>query len=81
MVTKDAGAPALYIGQAGIAREFGVTRQAVSKWRGQPGFPVHDVEVDGVPGWLAARLPEVREWLASGRPGQGAGGGRPRKEG
>lgn len=73
-----------YLGQAGIARELGVTRQAVAKWRAtfaegsvRP-FPVPDVWVDGVPGWSPGRLAEIKAWSES-RAGQGAGGGRPRK--
>lgn len=69
--------PTRYIGIAGIAREFGVTRQAVQHWRKRHrDFPEPDAEVDGAPLWLPERLPEIKAWEAS-RPGQGAGGGRP----
>lgn len=73
-----------YLGQAGIARELGVTRQAVAKWRATFGtdaahpFPKPDAWVDGVPGWLPGRVAEIRKWSES-RPGQGSGGGRPRR--
>ncbi len=73
-----------YLGQAGIARELKVTRQAVAKWRatftGRSAhpFPLPDAWIDGVPGWLPDRLPEIKQWSES-RPGQGSGGGRPRK--
>lgn len=79
----DETSGAKYLGQAGIARELGVTRQAVAKWRatfaeGDHPFPKPDVWIDGVPGWLPDRVAEIRAWSES-RPGQGSGGGRPRK--
>lgn len=67
-----------YISTAGIAREFGVTRQTVQHWRRNPTFPEPDAVTGDVPGWLPGRMAEIKEWHAR-RPGQGAGGGRPRK--
>ncbi|MGW1679383.1 hypothetical protein [Saccharopolyspora sp. NPDC002376] len=81
-----------HLSVAGLARELGVTRQAVTNWRARYGedsdhpFPAPDVEIvvdvdddqaDGVPGWLPERIDEVRQWR-TGLPGRGAGGGRPR---
>ena len=74
----------MFLGQAGIARELGVTRQAVARWRAvfaagcAHPFPVPDVWVDGVPGWVPGRVAEIRVWSES-RPGQGSGGGRRRR--
>jgi transposase-like protein len=71
-----------YLGVVGVAEAMGVTRHAVHKWRSRhpPGsehpFPEPDVEVDGAPGWRAARLEELMEWR-DGLPGRGTGGGRP----
>jgi len=67
---------AQYLGQAEIAAELGVARHTVNVWRSRySDFPEPDVTVGGVPGWLPARLPEIRAWKDS-RPGQGVGGGR-----
>ena len=71
-----------YLGVLGIADALGVSRHAVHKWRARhpPGsghpFPEPDVEVDGLPGWEADRVDDVRRWR-EGLPGRGAGGGRP----
>jgi hypothetical protein len=71
-----------YLGVLGIAEALGVSRHAVHKWRSRyPSdsahpFPEPDVEVDGAPGWAAARLDEIMQWR-EGLPGRGAGGGRP----
>jgi hypothetical protein len=49
-----------------------------------PGWPVPDAEIEQARsehpyrGWLPARRPEWETWKAS-LPGQGKGGGRPRK--
>lgn len=79
-----------YLGQASVARELGVTRHLVGTWRSrykdtETPFPPPDAiteESDGrdVPGWLPETLDTIRAWRAS-LPGQGAGGGRSRKEG
>lgn len=67
-----------YLSMADVARELGVARNTVAVWRGRyPDFPAPDVTVGGAPGWLESRLDEIRAWR-SARPGQGAGGGRPR---
>jgi transposase len=79
---------ARYLGQAAVARELGVSRHLVGTWRnrykdtGTP-FPEPDAIVDesdgrDVPGWLPESMDAIRAWRAS-LPGQGAGGGRPRK--
>jgi transposase-like protein len=71
-----------YLGVLGVAEALGVSRHAVHKWRSRyPSgsahpFPEPDVEVDGAPGWAAARLDEIVQWR-NGLPGRGAGGGRP----
>ena len=71
-----------YLGVVGIGEALGVSRHAVHKWRSRyPSdsahpFPEPDVEIDGAPGWLAARLDEIVQWRDS-LPGRGAGGGRP----
>jgi transposase len=69
-----------FLSQADIARELGVAKSTVNVWRGRyADFPEPDVIVGEAPGWLAGRLPEILMWKDS-RPGQGAGGGRPRKD-
>ena len=78
-----------YLGQAAIARQLGVSRHLVGTWRNRyrnspTPFPEPDIlilESDGkdIPGWLPGRMDEITAWKAS-LPGQGAGGGRPRKE-
>jgi hypothetical protein len=71
-----------YLGVLGVAEALGVSRHAVHKWRSRfPSnsahpFPEPDVEIDGAPGWLAARLDEIVQWRES-LPGRGTGGGRP----
>jgi hypothetical protein len=76
-----------YLGMADIARQLGVTASAVTTWRnrysGTPApFPAPDVEIGldrGIPGWLPGRVDEIRQWRKS-LPGQGAGGGRTRRD-
>jgi hypothetical protein len=73
--------PDEYLSQTDLARELDVARATVAVWRGRyPDFPKPDVMVGDVPGWRKERLTEIRAWLTT-RPGQGAGGGRPRKDG
>lgn len=71
-----------YLSQADIGDELGVGGHLVNVWRSRSNdFPEPDIKVgrkNPVPGWLPARLPEIRAWVES-RPGRGAGGGRPRK--
>lgn len=71
-----------YLSAAQLARELGVTRQAVAVWRRRYAgtatpFPEPDVMTGSSPGWRAGRLTEIRAWRDT-LPGQGAGGGRPR---
>ena len=78
-VTLD-GVTTEYLSQADVGRALGVSRHVVGAWRRRhKDFPAPDATVSGSPVWLAKRLPEIREWEAN-RPGQGAGGGRPRKD-
>ena len=79
---------ARYLGQAAIARELGVERHLVNRWRSRyrgsaTPFPEPDAIVDesdgrDVPAWLPESMNAIRAWKAS-LPGQGKGGGRPRK--
>lgn len=71
------GMTSSYISTADIAHEFGVTRQTVQYWRRSLSFPKPDATTGNVPGWLPERMTEIKAWRAN-RPGQGAGGGRPR---
>jgi len=78
---EDGAVASEYMSQTDVARALGVARNTVTVWRARyPDFPRPDATVGGVPGWLPRRLAEIRAWRDS-RPGQGAGGGRPRKNG
>ncbi|TDD24994.1 hypothetical protein E1287_37675 [Actinomadura sp. KC06] len=73
--------PTRYLDRASVGALFGVSAQAVAKWQDRHGdFPAPDVHLGDrdLPGWLPERADEIRAWHAA-RPGQGAGGGRPRK--
>jgi hypothetical protein len=76
--------PIQYMSAADIAALFDVNPGTVEKWRQRyDDFPVPDAVIGighGRPilGWLPGREDGLRAWYAS-RPGQGAGGGRPRK--
>jgi hypothetical protein len=81
---KPKAKPTVYQGAAYWAALFGVAPETVHKWMERyPDFPVPDSETTttnsrrSVPGWLPEREPEFRAWHHN-RPGQGAGGGRPR---
>jgi hypothetical protein len=66
-----------YLGVTSIGAWFGVTAATVSKWRNRyDNCPEPDAEIEQTPGWLPSRRAEWEKWHA-GRPGQGAGGGRP----
>jgi hypothetical protein len=79
-----------YLSQAAIGRELGGGRHIVATWRNryrdtptpfpEPDVVVGDEEGDerSAPGWLPGRMDEIRKWRDS-LPGQGSGGGRPRK--
>lgn len=71
-----------YVDMVEIAGWFGISHRAVANWRTRYAdthpFPEPDVIVGRTPGWSRKRRPEIETW-AAGRPGPGAGGGRPRK--
>lgn len=77
--------PTRHLGVSGVAAELGVTVGTVTKWIrryppqvGTHPTPTPDVMVDDIMGWSRGRMDEWRQWRAD-MPGQGAGGGRPRK--
>lgn len=63
---------------------IGVSAQAVRVYQRRYAdthpFPAPDGTIGRSPYWLPDREQEIRDWDKS-RPGQGSGGGRPRKEG
>lgn len=71
-----------YVDMVEIADWFGITHRAVANWRTRYAdthpFPEPDVIIGRTPGWSRERKSEIEAW-AAGRPGQGAGGGRPSK--
>ncbi|WP_206796299.1 hypothetical protein [Amycolatopsis sp. MtRt-6] len=71
-----------YVDMVEIGTWFDVSHRAVANWRsryaGAHPFPEPDVVIGRTPGWSPDRRSEIEQWEA-GRPGQGAGGGRPRK--
>jgi len=75
-----------YLGREDVGRWFGVSGETVRRWQeryGQGGggyrpFPPPDVILGRSPGWSPHRESEIYAWH-EGRPGQGKGGGRPRK--
>ena len=80
-----AGKTLRYLDRTDIGRWFDVSGDAVRKWqeRYREGgdyrpFPAPDVILGGTPGWSPHREAEIYAWHA-GKPGRGAGGGRPRK--
>lgn len=92
IVTGKDGRPApsgktlRYLSRGDIGRWFGVGGETVRKWQERHGaggdggyrpFPHPDVLLDRSPGWSPHREAEIRAWY-KGRPGRGAGGGRPR---
>lgn len=71
--------PVRYHSAADLAALFGVQPGTIEKWRGRyPDFPAPDAYVGPFAGWLPSREDDLRAWERS-RPGQGAGGGRPRR--
>ena len=77
--------PVRYLRIAGVAEQLGTSPGALFQLMSRhAGWPQEDAEFvpgrHGKPerGWLPERLPEWKTWKAS-LPGQGAGGGRPRK--
>ncbi|MEU4670500.1 hypothetical protein AB0F91_21560 [Amycolatopsis sp. NPDC023774] len=71
-----------YADMVEIGTWFGHDHRVVSTWRKRYAadhpFPEPDVMVGRTPGWARSRRPEIEIW-ERGRPGRGAGGGRPRK--
>lgn len=74
-----------YLTLADLAELLDVKPNTVSFYRAhsKPGgryadhpFPTEDRVIARSPVWLAERADEIKAWDA-GRPGQGAGGGRP----
>lgn len=59
----------------GVAALLGVTRETVARYRTGGVLPAPDVMLGRSPGWYRST---IEAWRAS-RPGQGKGGGRPRK--
>ncbi|WP_017972516.1 helix-turn-helix transcriptional regulator [Actinopolyspora halophila] len=78
------GGAARFLGVADLAAELGVSTGTVTKWVARyPAdsahpFPAPDVHIGNVYGWEPSRIEEIKQWRA-GMPGQGTGGGRPRK--
>lgn len=76
-----------YLTLADLAELLGVKSETISFYRAhsKPGrryanhpFPAEDRLYGRTPVWAPGRVDEVKAWDA-GRPGRGAGGGRPRK--
>lgn len=77
-----------FMGSMGVGALLGLSARTVSAYLTQskmPGgryvdhpFPVPDGHWRGAPYWFTVRAPEIREW-AQTRAGQGAGGGRKKK--
>ncbi|MEV4147714.1 hypothetical protein AB0J40_28880 [Amycolatopsis sp. NPDC049691] len=85
-ITDGPAAPAgmtyRYADMVEIGTWFNVSHRAVANWRSRYAdshpFPEPDVIIGRTPGWSPDRRSEIEQWEAA-RPGQGAGGGRPRK--
>jgi hypothetical protein len=85
-ITDGPAAPAdttfRYVDMVEIGAWFNVSHRAVANWRSRYAashpFPEPDVIIGRTPGWSPDRRSEIEQWEAA-RPGQGAGGGRPRK--
>lgn len=72
-----------FLGMKDVGAWFGVPGTTVAKWikryADDHPCPTPNVMVgERTPGWLPDREDEWREW-EEGRPGRGAGGGRPRR--
>ncbi len=72
-----------YLDYNGVGAWFDVTGAQISRWRSRykdtHPCPEPDAMTGRTPGWLPNREAEWRTWEDT-RPGQGMGGGRPRKE-
>jgi hypothetical protein len=77
-----AGTTFRYVDMVEIGSWFNIGHRAVATWRSRYAdshpFPEPDVVIGRTPGWSPDRRAEIEQWAAA-RPGQGAGGGRPRK--
>lgn len=71
-----------YLDTAGVGEWFGVSGAQVARWRSRykdtHPCPEPDAVIGRTAGWLPTREAEWRAWDTA-RPGQGMGGGRPRK--
>lgn len=65
----------VYLSLADIAERLGIGASTVRTYRSQGRLPEPDAMTGPTPGWLPAT---IDRWLEQ-RPGQGVGGGRPRK--
>ncbi len=84
-MTSDKESPVL--NRQAVAELLGVQPKTISqylteskgegRYAGQP-FPAPDGYIGKGPWWRREREGEIKAW-ATARPGQGAGGGRPRK--
>lgn len=63
--------------RAAVAALVGIHPDSISRYLARGGFPPPDARFGRSPAW---REQTIRDWLAA-RPGQGVGGGRPRKNG
>ena len=73
----DAAPAIIMLTVADVAARLGVKPRTVEAYRHHPqyGFPEPDGRLGRTPWWLPATIDTWQE----GRPGQGRGGGRPRK--
>lgn len=73
----DAAPAIIMLTVADVAARLGVQRRTVEAYRHHPqyGFPEPDGRLGRTPWWWPATI----DTWQKGRPGQGRGGGRPRK--
>ncbi|MGC7101807.1 hypothetical protein ACPZ19_44650 [Amycolatopsis lurida] len=81
-LASESGKTLRYVDMVEIGSWFDVSHRTVATWRTRYAdshpFPEPDVIIGRTPGWAISREQEIRDWERV-RPGQGAGGGRPRK--
>lgn len=68
--------PIVYLDMPGVARHLGLSPATIRAYRHEGTLPEPDAITGSMPGWL----PETIDTWQANRPGQGAGGGRPRKD-